>query len=504
MLRFEPFSFDALKRVLPYIKSNTSLNSDISAGGIFMWQEGYDVQFCVWNDTFIMRENIGEQPAFSWPVGADVDGMINELIEYVRANNLALRFCEIDDNTLKIISTDLRLKPMMSECDERWSDYIYSFEEALTFKGNKYKGQRNHINKFKRLYGEPIIRFLNKDDMPKIRAFLDEYKKSHKDAEYFEKLEFEQTRKLLEIYSDLGLYAACLEIDGDIAAFTIGEVVNDMLIIHIEKALTKYDGVYPTMYSGFVNLICEHSGRPLNLINREDDSGDEGLRISKMQYHPVCRANKYLVHINSPASKLDKIPVIDSKGIVLTEFRESDKKAYLELNTDIYNNRYWGYDYSQDEDILGKIDENTFYDFTMQDMRAGDSINFVVRESVFGEMIGEAILWNFTYGGSAEIGCRLFPSFQGKGLGKAAFKVLTDFAEKTLNLKPVARCYIENTVSYRMIKACGFDECGKDNKYFYFKRNTDYRISKELFDDASEVVHDRVKLSEIKSIGAKK
>ena len=84
MLTFEPYSMDALRRALPYIRQNPSRCCSVSAGYLFMWQEGADVQLCVWHDTLMVRHDLGDQPAFSWPIGADPDGMIDELIAYNR------------------------------------------------------------------------------------------------------------------------------------------------------------------------------------------------------------------------------------------------------------------------------------------------------------------------------------------------------------------------------------------------------------------------------------
>ena len=87
--------------------------------------------------------------------------------------------------------------------------------------------------------------------------------------------------------------------------------------------------------------------------------------------------------------------------MVLTELREGDKAVYLRLNTDAENNRWWGYDYREDMNLTGPVDENTFFDAARYDMAAGDSVNLAVRLSADGEMIGEAILWNFSPDGTA-------------------------------------------------------------------------------------------------------
>lgn len=469
MLEFEAFSIKSLQKILPYIQGGV-ICSDLSAGALFMWQDG-SVYFCEKNGTLVVRQNRGEQPAFCYPIGKDPDGMIDELIEYVKENRLPLRFFAIDDETLEKIKSDERLKPATWACDRRWSDYVYSFEEAKTFRGRKYDGQRNHINRFKKLFGEPEIRFLTVDDVSAVSEFLSEYEVEHTDANALEKLELESTKRLLTVYESLGLYAAGLFVGGKLAAFSIGEISGDTFFIHVEKALTRYIGAYPTMYSGFVRLIETVSERPLRVVNREDDSGDPGIRISKTQYQPLRQIDKYLVHVGSPACKIKELPEIKCNGVVLTPFRESDKRAYLLMNTDVENNRWWGYDYREDVGITGKIDEDTFYDFTAFDMRAGDSINFAVRLTSDGEMIGEVILWNFNANGEAELGCRILPRFQGRGYGRAAFRAAADFAENTLGLKVYARCAHENIASRKMIESAGFEPWYETEDHRYFKRS---------------------------------
>ncbi len=469
MLSIEPFSLEALKKVRPYIQQNTSHCSDHSLGAIFMWH-AKDACFFIYNETFSMHHTVGGQKAFSWPVGKDVDGMIDALLKYCKENKFPLRFYSVSKETLRAMQNDERLNSAMGDYDERWSDYVYSFPEVKTFQGRKYSGQRNHINKFKRLYGEPAIRFLKPEDKSKLTEMLLNYEKEHPAKNDIEKKELVQTKKLLECHKELGLFAACMEIDGNIVACSVGEVIGDMLIIHVEKALTRYQGAYPTMYQGFVRLMAEHLGYDLEIVNREDDAGDIGLRMSKQQYQPIGRIHKFLVHVGSPMAKIKDFPVISCDGLVITEFRESDKKAYLAMNLDVENNRYWGYDYREDASLTMPIDEDTFFGFTMHDMRVGDSINFAIRERENGEMIGEGILWNFTADGSAELGCRLLPKYHGKGYGKTAFGTIADFAEKTLDLKVWARCFHENEASRRMIEANGFRKVREDEIYFYFNK----------------------------------
>ena len=85
-------------------------------------------------------------------------------------------------------------------------------------------------------------------------------------------------------------------------------------------------------------------------------------------------------------------------------------------------------------------------------------------------MIGETILWNFTSDGFAEVGCRLFPAYHGKGYGSLAFGLTADYAERELNIFVTARCFRENIPSHHMIAANGFVPVRRDDKYEYFER----------------------------------
>ncbi len=442
----------------------------MSAGYFFMWHTDGEIAFCVQNDTFCVRQTLNGQVSFSYPCGRDEAGMLERLIDYVKERDLPLRFFDVTPELLERIRQNPALQPMRFAYERRWSDYLYECEAVIGFRGKAFSGQRNHINRFKALYGEPEIRFLDSSDVPAILKFLDRYQAEHTDARALETEELEHTRRLIGAFEALRFYCAGLFTGGELCAFSIGELVGDTLMIHVEKALKTYPGAYPTMYQGFARLMRARLGDRLVYLNREDDAGDLGLRTSKMQYHPVKLIDKYLVHAFSPAARINEFPTLAGEGVVLDELRETDRSAYFALNTDCENNRFWGYDYKEDPGLVFPVNEDTFYESARYDTACGDSINFAIRERAGGELIGEAILWNFTSTGAAELGCRIAREHQHKGLGRAAFAAAADFAERTLGLRLCAKCFSENEPSRKMILSCGFHEIRRDQTYLYFAR----------------------------------
>ena len=83
-----------------------------------------------------------------------------------------------------------------------------------------------------------------------------------------------------------------LKVDGAIAAFTIGEpICEDTFVVHIEKAFADIDGAYTMINQQF----AEHECAGYRYINREEDTGAEGLRKAKRSYKPVFMVEKGVV-----------------------------------------------------------------------------------------------------------------------------------------------------------------------------------------------------------------
>ncbi len=464
MLIFEDYTLDNLKKYMPLIKQSPYLCNDISLGSLLMWNKGIHLQFASLNDTLIIKQDIGDEPAFSYPFGRDVHGAMQALVKYVKEQDLSLLMYGIDEGLLDSIKAEGGFEKVHANYDRKWSDYLYSFDEMVDFAGKKFSGQRNHINKFVKNYGLPDFSPINAEDHEEIKSFLLEYHKEHGGAEV-EEQEYLATFDLLDHFEELGLYGGILRVDGKIAGFTIGELLGNMLIIHVEKALLSYEGAYPTLFNSFMKYV-KGLGLAVTLVNREDDAGDAGLRTSKSQYHPIDILHKYVVRLDSP---VDEVPELAFEGGILTAIKKEDKAEYFALCTDKDNNRYWGYDYEEDDSIT-EVSEDAFFDSQEFDHSLGSSMNFAVRKCGECEMIGETIVYHFTSNGYAEIGGRIAKEWQGKGLGTKAFSATADFAEQQLHVKTRAKCYKENVPSYHMITSAGFHVVCEDRVFYYFER----------------------------------
>jgi len=170
------------------------------------------------------------------------------------------------------------------------SDYIYSAQELGELKGRKFEKKRNHLARFKRSYSY-TYEDISPDNLSDCVSISTEWHQSniaHGGASV--DMEYCALRKAVVNYEQLGLQGGLIRIEGKPVAFTIGEEINsEVFLLHFEKALDGYDGLYAA-------INHEYAARHLakyKYINREEDMGIEGLQKSKMSYHPVFLVEKY-------------------------------------------------------------------------------------------------------------------------------------------------------------------------------------------------------------------
>ena len=100
----------------------------------------------------------------------------------------------------------------------------------------------------------------------------------------------------LRLFDELDLIGGVLRVDGKVVAFTFGEALcSDTFVVHFEKALTEIEGAYTMINQQFV----EHACMDYQYVNREEDTGLEGLRQAKMSYRPAFLVQKGLATKNS-------------------------------------------------------------------------------------------------------------------------------------------------------------------------------------------------------------
>ena len=103
-----------------------------------------------------------------------------------------------------------------------------------------------------------------------------------------------------------------------------------------------------------------------------------------------------------------------------------------------------------------------------EDFAKKRAVNFAIR--LDGKCIGEVLLYHFDGKGGAEEGCRIAPEYGGQGYGVEAFRAVAEWGLYQRHLgHVVAKCFKENTASYKMLSSC-MRKNGEDERFFYFNK----------------------------------
>ena len=140
---------------------------------------------------------------------------------------------------------------------------------------------------------------MTEEDVPQVKGFLDRYASRWDKAAASFHEDIAKTHEILDHFCTYDLLGGILIAEGEIAGFSLGEVVGDTLFTHIEKADRDFEGSYQMLVAQFAQHFA---GDEVAFINREDDTGDPGLRTSKLSYHPVALLEKYTVTVVEPCA----------------------------------------------------------------------------------------------------------------------------------------------------------------------------------------------------------
>lgn len=292
--KIRPADMPAIWEILSHEKGRTT---DFSYGGILMWVNYFHYEFAIVDDTLFIKGRVESnisQVAFSLPVGKlPLPLCINILKEYCKIHDLPLTFSAVPEYAMENMR---RLNPSGIEELSDWGDYLYSAESLATLRGKKLGKKRNHVNQFLSKYPDYIFERLTPRNADEAIAFMDLIDKEG-DMNEMAVTERALNREMLEVIKngDQNLVGAILrDKDSNILAFTIGDVKGDTLFIHIEKALRETPGAFEMINKKFAEAMVKDNPQ-IEYINREDDSGDAGLRQAKLSYYPVEILKKYNV-----------------------------------------------------------------------------------------------------------------------------------------------------------------------------------------------------------------
>lgn len=256
----------------------------------YIWRKAYLVEVGQAYGCGVFKYKNSGFRKYSYPIGnGDKKAVIELLMEQCAAEGIPLcMYPVMEQERLKL----LKWFPGKFAVDtdrDHW-DYVYTVEKLSYLKGRKLHGKRNHIARFMD-DDDWSYEALKVENIDECRRMAGEWIR-HREEKWNSEMEMEISvlEEALSKFESLGLVGGVLRKKGEIVAFTVGERLNsDTMVVHFEKAFPDLQGAYPMINQQFVL----HEGGPYTYVNREEDTGDLGLRKAKLSYIPDILLKKY-------------------------------------------------------------------------------------------------------------------------------------------------------------------------------------------------------------------
>lgn len=175
-------------------------------------------------------------------------------------------------------------------------DYIFSIDEVVALKGNRFKKKKNLIHTFNKLYPDHTVYSLNfnkkktKADMEYLFHYWEYQKGKNYTKKNIESIAFEKFLDFAGMNSIIGLGIEC---DNKLIGFITYHLVHsNYAIISFQKGDVSYKGIYEYLLHKTALHLKELG---MLYINHEQDLGIPGLKKAKMLWRPVHFLKKYTI-----------------------------------------------------------------------------------------------------------------------------------------------------------------------------------------------------------------
>lgn len=290
---FKKITLEDRDIISPYLKKKRYRSCELVFANIYLWSRSYPTEYAIIEDTLVFlskRETI----SVTFPAGEEEQAhrAIDRLLVYFQEKESSFRMHLVQPAEFELLEKWYPNR-FQIEYNRDLADYVYETEKLTTLAGKKLHGKRNHINKFRQLYENWSYERITDANVEECFQMALKWREEHGcETDDEKRAEICVTLNSLRLMNELKLTGGLLRVDGQVVAFTIGEPINEMMfVVHIEKAFKDIQGAYTMINQQFV----ENELQAYRYVNREEDTGAEGLRKAKLSYRPEFLIEKGFV-----------------------------------------------------------------------------------------------------------------------------------------------------------------------------------------------------------------
>lgn len=281
---FTPIMAFMHNELYPFLNNLSDGISEFTFFSLYLYQKKYSYKISRLKDTTYMLIGSDKEGSFFCVVGGlpEKDQLCILLEKYGRWKH-------ITQDVYDLWTTCLQDIGYVIENDRNSADYLYLRENLASLAGKSLHKKRNLANGFEKSY-DWEIKVLDETTAADAGAVLDFWQNSRPENTA---TDYDQCTTALSFLLVTNLTGWILYADGNPVAWALGEYISagKMFVVHFEKAIDSYRGVYQFVNRATARALPE----TVIYINREQDLGDEGLRQAKMTYRPESFVQKYWI-----------------------------------------------------------------------------------------------------------------------------------------------------------------------------------------------------------------
>ncbi|MGL6114525.1 MAG: DUF2156 domain-containing protein [Cetobacterium sp.] len=285
-MEWKNLSMDSKEVIDKYCKGKFQ-SSDLNFTNFLVWSLSEEIKYREDEDILYVKGFLQGKEYYFPPF--HVDGL-----KALRKINLAFKKILDQGGQIFFIPEEYKilLEDRFNFVENRdYFDYIYLREDLETLAGRKYSKKKNKIAQFVKSYDYEYEK-ISQENIEEVKKFQEKWFENRKEDPMIVK-ENMGINLLLNNFDHLGIKGGLIRVGEEIVAYSLGEILNEnTLLVHTEKALSDYKGSYQIIN----RLFVMNEGKKCFYINREDDSGIEGLREAKLTYFPNYLLKKYEIY----------------------------------------------------------------------------------------------------------------------------------------------------------------------------------------------------------------
>lgn len=289
---FKPVTLEDRAFFRQYYARYPQVHSDNTFTNMVCWNHYASYSYAKVKDNVVLASTIDGITKYRPPIGPYNPNLTRDLIHLAAETGDEYPIILVDPPAASLMSYVYPEMEMIPDRDQ--SEYVYRASDLAGLQGRDYLYIRRDLNKFRRNYKysvEPI----SLANTGQVKAFLDTWYAA-RNPEEGQLISHEKGAVLYGIdhMAELGLSGLAINVNGQIGAISMFERLNnETAVIHFEKGLQDYQGIYKAINAETAALLA----RDYTYINRESDMGVPGLREAKMRYHPHHMVEVYSVAI---------------------------------------------------------------------------------------------------------------------------------------------------------------------------------------------------------------